>query len=173
MFQVTSLCSCYPHRRPCRHLTHQGSLVRPEKLPYFQRLLDNFPNLTSIALIGARGGIPWAILRHCFSRPSIISLSFDPESQLSHEVSTPDNEESISPITLTHFSCNISLWRELAVGSHVVRTDMRLRWDREATCLEAIVPHMNQTAIHLTLPLETAPLRSMASRPWPRLRELC
>lgn len=137
-------------------------------MKYFEALLDRLPALQSVAIKNATGQIPWGIWAACVSRPHIESLSCDAGSYDLATPSSPSDGAEITCVFLQKFSYTTSTWRGLDRRS----INMRSAFDFERQCLCAVVLRMNQTAVSLTLPLESTPVHAMAKLPWPNLKEL-
>ncbi|KAI1792789.1 hypothetical protein LXA43DRAFT_316351 [Ganoderma leucocontextum] len=161
-----------------RHLTHLGPLGKEQDVEYFEALLGRFPSLQSVAIKATSGHMPWGIWKACVSQPRIRSLSYDAGR---HDLAIspfPSDEVEATPVSLQTFSYTTTMWRELCYDTDIPSTiyprpiSIRPVFEFERECLSAIVLRMNETAVSLTLPLESTPILAMAELSWPKLKEL-
>ncbi|TBU62675.1 hypothetical protein BD310DRAFT_697619 [Dichomitus squalens] len=151
-----------------RHLTALGPFSTEEHHQRFQLVLSHLPALTSITLDNTMGHIPWTVLHTCLVHPRIVSLSFSLHGYGLQEVPISRDDLASTPITLKTFAYTPTMWREWeSKGTNLIKV-----YTRELRFLANLIPLMNKTATSLALPMEFAPIISMASVPWPQLREL-
>ena len=160
-----------------RHLTHIGPVCKDEDPQRMEKLFSHFPSLTSIALEELDGRIPWAVLKVCLALPHVVSVSVHLGLFALPTNPFPQEDVSATPISLKKFSYGITMWREQVYGvdytpGYPSLRDMRVIYDFERECLSSIVSKLNNSVTSLTLPIESAPLLSMAELSWPHLREL-
>ena len=157
----------------CRRLVYYGDIYKPHHAKHFERLLDCLPNLKSVTFDQASEGcVPWRILELCFARPRITSIALGEDSDFLQTESFPPAKVAATAINLTEFSYVMPPWRALRHGQMRRPVNLGRGYARETECLSAILMKMNETAVRLALPLETAPLDAMAAKSWPRLREV-
>ena len=147
-------------------------------MEYFETLLDLLPLLRSVAIKDTSGHIPWGVWKACVSRPRIKFLSYDAGIRNLDIPPFPSDEVQCISIALQRFSYTTTMWREWFNVTKVARNigprpiDMRPVFEFERECLSAVVLKMNETAVSLTLPLESTPVLAMAELSWPNLKEL-
>ncbi|KAI0708670.1 hypothetical protein C8Q76DRAFT_799900 [Earliella scabrosa] len=161
-------------RRYARHLTHMGNVDCGPSLSNLERVLDSLPALTSIRFDEA-DRISCDAIKLCLARTTIKTLSFGPRATFTRvEPYSVDEFSTTSCISLTAFAYQMPLWREQLNKKRgkLGPRNLSEMYSREAACLAALVPALNATVRHLTLPMESAPITSMAEMAWPRLTDL-
>ncbi|KAI0634111.1 hypothetical protein C8Q77DRAFT_727973 [Trametes polyzona] len=140
-----------------------------ENRPVFGKEFEYFPSIRSVIFEHAKGGVPWAALERCLSHPQLETLSFK---QHATWICAPPIPHSplASACRLTSFHYIPWEWR--GYEGFDWKMDMQRIYSLESTYLHAIVPGLSSIAKHLTLPVETAPLREMVAADWPNMNTL-
>ncbi len=150
-------------------------------MKYLETLLDRLPSLQSVTIQRTAGQIPWHIWKACFSRPHIESLSYRAGPDDLAIPPFPSDEVEATRVPLQRFSYTTTIWREMVNGTegqghinfyHQRPISMQPVFEFERECLSAIVLRMNETAVSLTLPLESTSVLAMTELSWPNLRDL-
>lgn len=138
--------------------------------------MNGFPYLMEITFNDPRFTISWNILKKCFARPFLRSITFSPRIDFTSIEPYPADQVSAMSVQLTTFSCKRPFWLEGLRGlySKVPMTPQALEkvFSHESACISAIVLGMSSTARRLVLPMEAALFPDMAKLPWPSLRDL-
>ena len=163
--------------RILRHLTHRGPLNQEGDLLRFETLLDQFPSLNSLTLSLAKGRLPWDILKACLVRSRIVSLTVDLGFSDLAVPLYPQDDIATTPVSLRTFTWKTTVWREWvncqpATRARCILVDMRPKFYFERECITGLVLKMSDTVSSLSLPMESAPILTMAELAWPCLRDL-
>ncbi|KAI0767512.1 hypothetical protein C8Q74DRAFT_1439605 [Fomes fomentarius] len=160
-----------------RHLRHVGVVVdHGDALESFDRLLKSFSGLTSIAFSEAHC-LAWVFLKKCFTHPRLRSLYIDGSVNIIPHKPRSPHSASLPPIDLIRFSVTPHFWRE-QLGNGTIRSyaiiqeNLRETFSCEEASLAFLVPRIHESVRLLALPVETAPVLSMAELSWPRLPDL-
>ena len=151
-----------------------GNVDCGPSLSNLERVLDSLPALTSIRFDEA-DRISCDAIKLCLARTTIKTLSFGPRATFTRvEPYSVDEFSTTSCISLTAFAYRMPRWREQLNRKRgkLGPRNLSEMYSREAACLAALVPALNTTVRHLTLPMESAPITSMAEMAWPRLTDL-
>ncbi|RDX54266.1 hypothetical protein OH76DRAFT_1431059 [Lentinus brumalis] len=157
-----------------RHLTYTGGRDFAAAHGYCKQLLERFPLLTAITFERIKS-VSWAVLRVCLSHPRIVSVSFSDGATLAATDPLPIEEVAETSVTLSDFAYETGLWRSMRHWSDAKINppcDLGMLVAREWECLAVLVMPMNQTLVHLSLSMGSAPILKMAELPWPKLRVL-
>ena len=173
----TQPCLYFPLINSSSHLRHTGALVESEaSLASFDTLLKTFPALTAVTFDQAYH-LSEAFVAMCFTYPRIRSVTLDALTNIIPVEAHSTDESSPITVTLTSFSLIRPFWRE-QLGNDTVRSVATLRnvldenLSRETAFLANVIPRINEGIRQLSLPMETAPVVSMAGMSWPQLQEL-
>ena len=165
------------HHHILRHLTHCGPLNQEGDLLRFETLLDQFPSLHSLTLQHSKGRLPWDILKACFVRSRLVSLTVDLGVYDLVVPLYPQDDIASTPVSLQTFTWTTTVWREWvnckpSYRSLYLNIDMRAIFDFEREYITGLVLKMCDTVKSLSLPMESAPILAMAELSWPCLRDL-
>ena len=132
-------------------------------------LLDSLPSLRAVTF----DRLPtWNTLELIFSYPRIVSITFHPGVSFAHIDPYPAQKLPPTPVSLTSLSYGSTIWKEWEERQRRGRPrDLREVFSQAAKSLSALVPATHATVVHLALPMQSAPLLSMAELCWPHLRE--
>ncbi|KAJ8474342.1 hypothetical protein ONZ51_g7283 [Trametes cubensis] len=133
---------------------------------FISRAFRRMPELHAVHLILSHHGIPWLALQLILALPQLREFSCTP--QISY---TPEGSARVrklvmdSPAPLTSFQFT----RDIYAISHLFD---RLQSRAEERLLDLILRSAHTSLTILALPIESAPLRTIGSLDFPRLREL-
>ena len=130
------------------------------------------PSLSAVTFTRS-SGITWDVLETILSHPRIVSLIFEASVSFALVDPYPVDKCSQISISLTHLSiADGTVWKEFGWFGHGELRSLNAVFSREAKCLDALIPATNATMHDLVLPMQSAPILSMANLSWNYLTRL-
>ncbi|KAI1792791.1 hypothetical protein LXA43DRAFT_316247 [Ganoderma leucocontextum] len=167
----------------CGHLIHRGPFRTDTHVQHFQDLVGRMTCLTSITFMDVQATLLRTVIKPYLNHPCITCLSFCAGGDsLENLPLRAEDLASDGVLSLTALSWTPTRWREhgrmchghCAVGGQraPLPASMGDVYALEKEFFGMLLFRMTNTATHLSLPMESAPIEKMARVSWPNLKHL-